>query len=160
VVFIFNDLLNHSSFATSASNWCDMFLYWIYSCNRYWKMQVMTKTHYYLVDTSVIIPGAKVSDLQFKIISEEPFFVHGLKVSTIISFNIFKWGILVLCPCSSFFLSIAQPINFWLVPCCGRGLALFFFPSIIVLQFTPLPVWHGQNYRSLGFRFGNICYIR
>ncbi|XP_040872794.1 putative hydrolase C777.06c-like isoform X3 [Glycine max] len=26
-------------------------------------------------------------------------------------------------------------------------------------EFTPLPVWHGQNYRSLGFRFGNICYI-
>ncbi|CAA3010868.1 Hypothetical predicted protein [Olea europaea subsp. europaea] len=27
------------------------------------------------------------------------------------------------------------------------------------LQFTPLPVWHGSNYRSLGFRFGKICYI-
>ncbi|XP_028238802.1 putative hydrolase C777.06c isoform X2 [Glycine soja] len=66
--------------------------------------EVMTKTHYYLVDTSVILPGAKVSELQFNIISEEPFFVHELK-------------------------------------------------------FTPLPVWHGQNYRSLGFRFGNICYI-
>ncbi|XP_059640957.1 putative hydrolase C777.06c isoform X2 [Cornus florida] len=26
-------------------------------------------------------------------------------------------------------------------------------------EFTPLPVWHGQNYRSLGFRFGNVCYI-
>lgn len=44
-------------------------------------MQVMTKTHYYLVDTSVILPGAAVSELQFNIISEEPFFVHGLKVS-------------------------------------------------------------------------------
>ncbi|KAL2617313.1 hypothetical protein AAZV13_08G178800 [Glycine max] len=66
--------------------------------------EVMTKTHYYLVDTSVILPGAQVSELQFNIVSEEPFFVHGLK-------------------------------------------------------FTPLPVWHGQNYRSLGFRFGNICYI-
>ncbi|CAI8583433.1 unnamed protein product [Vicia faba] len=66
--------------------------------------EVMKKTHYYLVDTSVIIPGAAVSALQFKSISEEPFFVHGLK-------------------------------------------------------FTPLPVWHGQGYRSLGFRFGNICYI-
>lgn len=66
--------------------------------------EVMKKTHYYLVDTSVVLPGAAVSDLQFKIISEEPFVVHGLK-------------------------------------------------------FTPLPVWHGKGYRSLGFRFGNICYI-
>jgi phosphoribosyl 1,2-cyclic phosphodiesterase len=22
-----------------------------------------------------------------------------------------------------------------------------------------LPVWHGQGYRSLGFRFGRVCYI-
>ncbi|KAF7814121.1 putative hydrolase [Senna tora] len=66
--------------------------------------EVMKKTHYYLVDTSVIIPGAAVSELQFNVISEEPFFVHGLK-------------------------------------------------------FTPLPVWHGPGYRSLGFRFGDICYI-
>ncbi|CAI9114344.1 OLC1v1015052C1 [Oldenlandia corymbosa var. corymbosa] len=67
--------------------------------------EVMKKTHYYLVDTSVIIPGAAVSELQFNIINEEPFTVHDLKI-------------------------------------------------------TPLPVWHGKNYRSLGFRFGNICYIR
>ncbi|XWS20143.1 hypothetical protein CRYUN_Cryun31cG0075300 [Craigia yunnanensis] len=66
--------------------------------------EVMKKTHYYLVDTSVIIPGAAVSTLQFNIIHEEPFIVHDL-------------------------------------------------------QCTPLPVWHGRNYRSLGFRFGNICYI-
>ncbi|GMH14230.1 hypothetical protein Nepgr_016071 [Nepenthes gracilis] len=66
--------------------------------------EVMKKTHYYLVDTSVIIPGAAVSELQFNIIEEEPFVVHDLK-------------------------------------------------------FTPLPVWHGHGYRSLGFRFGNICYI-
>ncbi|XP_028756312.1 putative hydrolase C777.06c isoform X1 [Neltuma alba] len=66
--------------------------------------EVMKKTHYYLVDTSVVIPGAAVSKLQFNIISEEPFFVHGLKI-------------------------------------------------------TPLPVWHGQGYRSLGFRFGDVCYI-
>ncbi|XP_052181304.1 putative hydrolase C777.06c isoform X2 [Diospyros lotus] len=66
--------------------------------------EVMKKTHYYLVDTSVIIPGAAVSDLEFNIIHEEPFLVHDLK-------------------------------------------------------FTPLPVWHGSGYRSLGFRFGNICYI-
>ncbi|XP_031474903.1 putative hydrolase C777.06c isoform X2 [Nymphaea colorata] len=66
--------------------------------------EVMKKTHYYLVDTSVIIPGAAVSELQFNIINEEPFIVHDLKV-------------------------------------------------------TPLPVWHGKGYRSLGFRFGNICYI-
>ncbi|XP_077216923.1 metallo-hydrolase/oxidoreductase superfamily protein isoform X2 [Tasmannia lanceolata] len=26
-------------------------------------------------------------------------------------------------------------------------------------EVTPLPVWHGQGYRSLGFRFGNVCYI-
>ncbi|KAG6581849.1 hypothetical protein SDJN02_20150 [Cucurbita argyrosperma subsp. argyrosperma] len=66
--------------------------------------EVMKKTHYYLVDTSVIAPGAAVSDLQFNIIPEEPFVVSGLKV-------------------------------------------------------TPLPVWHGRGYRSLGFRFGNVCYI-
>ncbi|XP_054783030.1 putative hydrolase C777.06c [Prosopis cineraria] len=66
--------------------------------------EVLKKTHYYLVDTSVVIPGAAVSKLQFNIISEEPFFVHGLKI-------------------------------------------------------TPLPVWHGQGYRSLGFRFGDVCYI-
>ncbi|XP_041018024.1 putative hydrolase C777.06c [Juglans microcarpa x Juglans regia] len=66
--------------------------------------EVMKKTHYYLVDPSVILPGAAVSELQFNIIHEEPFVVHDLK-------------------------------------------------------FTPLPVWHGRDYRSLGFRFGNICYI-
>ncbi|CAH1422778.1 unnamed protein product [Lactuca virosa] len=66
--------------------------------------EVMKKTHYYLLDKSVIIPGAAVSELQFDIIDENPFTVHDLK-------------------------------------------------------FTPLPVWHGSNYRSLGFRFGNICYI-
>ncbi|KAK2983801.1 hypothetical protein RJ640_008477 [Escallonia rubra] len=66
--------------------------------------EVMKKTHYYLVDTSVVTPGAAVSDLQFNIIQEVPFIVHDLK-------------------------------------------------------FTPLPVWHGRGYRSLGFRFGNICYI-
>ncbi|KAK9131212.1 hypothetical protein Sjap_011699 [Stephania japonica] len=66
--------------------------------------EVMKKTHYYLVDTSVVLPGAAVSDLQFNIISEEPFVVHDLKI-------------------------------------------------------TPLPVWHGRGYRSLGYRFGNVCYI-
>ncbi|KAK4591092.1 hypothetical protein RGQ29_021330 [Quercus rubra] len=66
--------------------------------------EVMKKTHYYIVDTSVISPGAAVSELQFNIMQEEPFVVHDLKI-------------------------------------------------------TPLPVWHGRGYRSLGFRFGNICYI-
>lgn len=66
--------------------------------------EVMKKTHYYLVDTSGIIPGAAVSELQFKIIDEKPFTVQDLKI-------------------------------------------------------TPLSVWHGAGYRSLGFRFGNICYI-
>jgi hypothetical protein len=37
-------------------------------------------THYYLIDTSVIIPGAAVSALQFNIIKEEPFTVHNLEV--------------------------------------------------------------------------------
>jgi hypothetical protein len=46
---------------------------------------VMKKTHYYLVDTSVVLPGAAVSALQFNSISEEPFFVHGLKVGIIFS---------------------------------------------------------------------------
>ncbi|CAN6174099.1 unnamed protein product [Urochloa humidicola] len=66
--------------------------------------EVMKMTHYYLIDTSVVLPGAAVSALQFNIIKEEPFTVHNLEV-------------------------------------------------------IPLPVWHGQGYRSLGFRFGDICYI-
>uniref|UniRef100_A0A0D3H5Z9 Metallo-beta-lactamase domain-containing protein n=1 Tax=Oryza barthii TaxID=65489 RepID=A0A0D3H5Z9_9ORYZ len=66
--------------------------------------EVMKMTHYYLIDTSVVIPGAAVSALQFNIIKEEPFTVHNLEV-------------------------------------------------------IPLPVWHGQGYRSLGFRFGRVCYI-
>ncbi|RWR78089.1 putative hydrolase isoform X1 [Cinnamomum micranthum f. kanehirae] len=74
----------------------------IYTAKR--DFEVMKKTHYYLVDTSVIIPGAAVTELQFNIIKEEPFIVHNLEV-------------------------------------------------------TPLPVWHGPGYRSLGFRFGNVCYI-
>lgn len=74
----------------------------IYTAKR--DFEVMKKTHYYLVDTSVIIPGAAVTELQFNIIKEEPFIAHNLEV-------------------------------------------------------TPLPVWHGPGYRSLGFRFGNVCYI-
>ncbi|XP_066397293.1 putative hydrolase C777.06c isoform X2 [Miscanthus floridulus] len=66
--------------------------------------EVMKMTHYYLIDTSVVIPGAAVSALQFNIIKEEPFMVHNLEV-------------------------------------------------------IPLPVWHGQGYHSLGFRFGDVCYI-
>ncbi|CAM0951135.1 unnamed protein product [Alopecurus aequalis] len=27
------------------------------------------------------------------------------------------------------------------------------------LEVIPLPVWHGECYRSLGFRFGDVCYI-
>lgn len=66
--------------------------------------EVMQKTHYYIVDSSVVLPGAAVSELQFNIIHEEPFVIHDL-------------------------------------------------------QIIPLPVWHGSGYRSLGFRFGNVCYI-
>ncbi|KAL2928945.1 hypothetical protein RDABS01_034356 [Bienertia sinuspersici] len=66
--------------------------------------EVMKKTHYYLVDTSVVLEGAAVSALQFNIIHEEPFVVHDLK-------------------------------------------------------FTPLPVWHGVGYRSLGFRFGMMHHM-
>lgn len=46
----------------------------------------MKKTHYYLVDTSGIIPGAAVSELQFNIINEEPFVVHDVKVNDIHNF--------------------------------------------------------------------------
>lgn len=67
-------------------------------------LKVMEKTHYYLIDTSVVAPGAAVSNIVFNVMTEEPFHVNGLKV-------------------------------------------------------TPLPVWHGPGYRSLGFRFGNVCYI-
>lgn len=48
----------------------------------------MKKTHYYLVDTSVIIPGAAVSDLQFSIIHEEPFVVHDLQVMVVTKIQI------------------------------------------------------------------------
>lgn len=53
----------------------------------------MKKTHYYLVDTSVIIPGAAVSELEFKIIDEEPFAVNDLKVrdSSIFHFLLLKY---------------------------------------------------------------------
>lgn len=67
-------------------------------------LAVMAKSHYYLVDTSVVMKGTAVTKLQFIPMSEETFEVHGLKV-------------------------------------------------------TPLPVWHGSGYRSLGFRFGDVCYI-
>ena len=43
-------------------------------------MQVMRKTHYYLIDTSVVTVGAAVSTLQFHIIEEHPFVVQGLNV--------------------------------------------------------------------------------
>ncbi|CAN6707387.1 unnamed protein product [Malus baccata var. baccata] len=42
--------------------------------------EVMKKTHYYLVDTSVVLAGAAVSELQFNIIHEDPFVVQDLKV--------------------------------------------------------------------------------
>lgn len=64
--------------------------------------QVMKKTHYYLVDTSVIIPGAAVSELEFKIIHEDqPFLVKDLKVkldSSSIQVSLVQslWMILVL----------------------------------------------------------------
>lgn len=54
----------------------------------------MKKTHYYLVDTSGIIPGAAVSELQFNIIDEEPFTVQDLKV--IIVHLGLKWKSLTL----------------------------------------------------------------
>lgn len=54
----------------------------------------MKKTHYYLVDTSGIIPGAAVSELQFNIIDEEPFTVQDLKV-TIVHLGL-KWKSLTL----------------------------------------------------------------
>ncbi|TQD83802.1 hypothetical protein C1H46_030623 [Malus baccata] len=41
--------------------------------------EVMKKTHYYLVDTSVVLAGAAVSELQFNIIHEDPFVVQDLK---------------------------------------------------------------------------------
>lgn len=43
-------------------------------------VEVLAKTHYYLVDPSVITAGTAVSKLQFKLINEEPFQVHGLQV--------------------------------------------------------------------------------
>lgn len=45
-----------------------------------WCIQEMKKTHFYLVDTSTVIPGAAVSSLQFYIIKEEPFVIHDIQV--------------------------------------------------------------------------------
>uniref|UniRef100_A0A0E0B216 Metallo-beta-lactamase domain-containing protein n=1 Tax=Oryza glumipatula TaxID=40148 RepID=A0A0E0B216_9ORYZ len=84
--------------------------------------EVMKMTHYYLIDTSVVIPGAAVSALQFNIIKEEPFTVHNLEADT----------------------------------CDHR----FVGQKYVNYKVIPLPVWHGQGYRSLGFRFGRVCYIR
>ncbi|CAI5520100.1 unnamed protein product [Closterium sp. Naga37s-1] len=67
-------------------------------------LTVMEKTHYYLMDTSSLVPGTAVSALHFHAIDTSPFHVHGLQV-------------------------------------------------------TPLPVWHGANYLSFGYRFGDVCYI-
>lgn len=50
-------------------------------------IQVMKKTHYYLVDTSVVTTGAAVSELQFNIIHEEPFTACDLMVVIHISTN-------------------------------------------------------------------------
>ncbi|GJP79978.1 hypothetical protein CLOP_g10205 [Closterium sp. NIES-67] len=75
----------------------------VYASHR--DLKVMEKTHYYLVDTSSLIPGTAVSALHFHAIDAAPFHVHSLKV-------------------------------------------------------TPLPVWHGANYLSFGYRFGDVCYIR
>lgn len=55
----------------------------------------MKKTHYYIVDTSVILPGAAVSDLQFNIIQEEPFVVRDLKVRIYYWFAYYRMKILV-----------------------------------------------------------------
>ncbi|EPS68673.1 hypothetical protein M569_06095, partial [Genlisea aurea] len=49
----------------------------IYTAQR--DFEVMKKTHYYLVDTSGILPGAAVSTLQFNIIRDEPFIVHDVE---------------------------------------------------------------------------------
>ncbi|PWA35658.1 hypothetical protein CTI12_AA603930 [Artemisia annua] len=52
-------------------------------------LQVMKKTQYYLLDTSVVTPGTTVSELQFDIIQEKQFIVHDLKDDsyTLISCN-------------------------------------------------------------------------
>lgn len=58
----------------------------------------MKKTHYYLVDTSSIIPGAAVSALQFNIIQEEAFIVHDLQVRICDTFSsLVRLDILFVC---------------------------------------------------------------
>ncbi|MQL80226.1 hypothetical protein Taro_012684 [Colocasia esculenta] len=105
---------------------------------------VMKKTHYYLVDTSVIVPGAAVSELQFNIIKEEPFIVHNLKVMKKTHYYLVDTSVVVPgAAVSELQFNIIKEEPF----------------IVHNLKVTPLPVWHGQGYRSLGFRFGNICYI-
>ncbi|KAG8053894.1 hypothetical protein GUJ93_ZPchr0001g30829 [Zizania palustris] len=43
---------------------------------------------------------------------------------------------------------------------CSCQLPSTVLPAPIdLLEVIPMPVWHGKGYRSLGFRFGRICYI-
>ena len=46
-----------------------------------YSLQVMGKTHYYIVDPSGITKGTAVSKLDFKVMPDEPFQVEGLEVS-------------------------------------------------------------------------------
>jgi hypothetical protein len=55
-------------------------------------VKVMSKSHYYMVDTSVVMKGTAVTKLEFILMSEEAFEVHGLKVMffSCCSFSLFQ----------------------------------------------------------------------
>lgn len=56
--------------------------------------------------------------------------------------------------------------NYWFLffylffSCFGKDVLRLMSVCLGFDQVTPLPVWHGPGYRSLGFRIGDVCYIR
>lgn len=98
---------------------CTFFILWAHfrtDCMMFKSFQVMKKTHYYLVDTSVVTPGAAVSELQFNLIREEPFVVNDLKVFINLPVSIklrsfFSWSFGFFGPVMKF------EFLFWLINC-------------------------------------------
>lgn len=104
----------------------------------------MKKTHYYLVDTSVVTQGAAVSELQFNIIKEDPFIVHGLKVN-----------FLFFCYCQLFaFLKFIEfhQLNFDAKGICGLFVWIFWISS----HFLPIGL-HLFSRDSLSLLKQNGC---
>ncbi|KAF3451774.1 hypothetical protein FNV43_RR07870 [Rhamnella rubrinervis] len=81
--FLLNSVYFAGSFTTALSDGFQPMASCISVRIRTIDMVIITHSHADAigVDTSVIVPGAAVSDLQFNIIEEDPFTVHGLKIT-------------------------------------------------------------------------------